>query len=315
MKNIIKVILLFLSLSSFGQENYQDKLILPFEKYVDSLETDYRFSIYQIIGEDSIVLTDKWEYFGAIQVFNNNIKILELSEEKNKDFSYEIDIFKNSICKIFNDYYIFKIDNRPSLNSYFILQKTKTGFEILGETEENTAFIFGDVDNDSYFEIGGFKYRFEGNIDIYGDRDSVYDARFRIFELNEKGIKREVELEKEFKQTILERIDIPFSGGYQGYILQEPILDKPITISSIRKYPALSIYKIWNNSLDGISKKELRIMRNEIFASYGYNFKSKDLQEYFSKQSWYVPSDDNVVDKLTEIEKYNIQLIKKKENE
>jgi len=314
MKHLIKIFFLFLTVNLFGQASYNDTLVVPFDKYADSLETSYRFSIYQIVGEDSIVLTDKWEYFGAIQIFRKNKKVLELNEKNNKEFSYEIDVFENSICKVFNGYYIFKVDNRPSLNSYFIVKKTEAGFEILGETEANTAFIFGDVDNDNYFEIGGFKYRFEGNIDLYGDRDSVYDVRFRIFELNEKEIKREVELEKKFKHAILERIDIPFSGGYQGYVLQNPILDENITINSVRKYAALSIYKIWDSSLDGISKDELRIMRNEIFASHGHKFKSKDLQEYFSKQTWYKPKEGDVLSNLTEIEKYNIQIIKKREN-
>jgi len=39
--------------------------------------------------------------------------------------------------------------------------------------------------------------------------------------------------------------------------------------------------------LSKMSKDELRLARNSIFAKYGRVFKSKDLQEYFSKQSWY----------------------------
>ena len=37
----------------------------------------------------------------------------------------------------------------------------------------------------------------------------------------------------------------------------------------------------------------LRILRNEIFARHGYQFKSNYLQEYFSKFEWYLPVSDN----------------------
>jgi len=63
------------------------------------------------------------------------------------------------------------------------------------------------------------------------------------------------------------------------------------------------------------SLTELRFMRNEIFARHGYIFKSEDLNAYFSDKSWYSPIRSDVTKLLTEIDKYNIQLIKKKEQE
>lgn len=61
--------------------------------------------------------------------------------------------------------------------------------------------------------------------------------------------------------------------------------------------------------------KELRLLRNEIFARYGYIFKSKDLQEYFKQKEWYKPTYKNVESLLTETDKTNIQLILKIENQ
>lgn len=60
-------------------------------------------------------------------------------------------------------------------------------------------------------------------------------------------------------------------------------------------------------------KKTLRIMRNEILARHGYRFKSKDLQEYFGKQSWYKPISDNSKVKLSFVEQLNVELIKYEE--
>lgn len=39
--------------------------------------------------------------------------------------------------------------------------------------------------------------------------------------------------------------------------------------------------------LEKLSKAELRILRNEIFARHGHSFKSDDLKEYFSSKIWY----------------------------
>jgi len=67
-------------------------------------------------------------------------------------------------------------------------------------------------------------------------------------------------------------------------------------------------------ALKGKSASELRIMRNEIFAKYGYIFNSQDLSEYFKSKFWYKPTKSNVDDKLTDIDKSNIKQILKFEN-
>ena len=54
---------------------------------------------------------------------------------------------------------------------------------------------------------------------------------------------------------------------------------------------------------------ERRIMRNEIYARYGYVFKAADLDAYFRAQSWYVPNSEAGENNLTELEKFNIQLL------
>ena len=64
----------------------------------------------------------------------------------------------------------------------------------------------------------------------------------------------------------------------------------------------------------GLSKKELRIMRNWIYARHGYSFRSQDLINYFSKFEWYHPKYSEVpFNLLTDIEQRNIELIKRYE--
>jgi hypothetical protein len=74
-----------------------------------------------------------------------------------------------------------------------------------------------------------------------------------------------------------------------------------------------SEYLLTENDLKGLSKAELRILRNEIYARHGYIFKSEDLREYFSQQPWYSPRYNDVSDKLTAVEKKNVEFIKQHE--
>lgn len=42
-------------------------------------------------------------------------------------------------------------------------------------------------------------------------------------------------------------------------------------------------------TLKSLTKEELRLLRNHLFAIYGYVFKSEDLARYFDNQVWYLP--------------------------
>ena len=57
----------------------------------------------------------------------------------------------------------------------------------------------------------------------------------------------------------------------------------------------------------------IRIMRNEIYARHGYVFNSADLKEYFSKQPWYKPLNNNNAVKLNAIETLNVEILKANE--
>jgi hypothetical protein len=77
----------------------------------------------------------------------------------------------------------------------------------------------------------------------------------------------------------------------------------------------LLLDKINEYSLLHLTKEELRILRNTIFAQYGYIFQSKDLSEHFNRFVWYTPQYNNVDEKLTEYDKHIIEIISKIENE
>jgi len=58
------------------------------------------------------------------------------------------------------------------------------------------------------------------------------------------------------------------------------------------KYPFTSYLPLSLNLLEKYSLKELRLMRNEIYARNGYQFKEGgEMESYFQKQDWYVPKE------------------------
>lgn len=79
------------------------------------------------------------------------------------------------------------------------------------------------------------------------------------------------------------------------------------------KYDIACKRKLTEEDLEGMTKEELRIMRNWIFARHGYIFKTADMKKFFSEQSWYEGNEDNVTYLLSDIELYNVDFIKSHE--
>ncbi len=59
--------------------------------------------------------------------------------------------------------------------------------------------------------------------------------------------------------------------------------------------------------LEPLTRAQLRLARNEIYARHGRIFDSADLQDYFARQAWYRPVAREV--SLTRIERANVTLI------
>ena len=65
------------------------------------------------------------------------------------------------------------------------------------------------------------------------------------------------------------------------------------------------------------TKEELRLLRNAIYAQYGFDFQSPDLKRYFSQFAWYMPDPNLKMEEiiLTEKEKAFIEIVVAKEKE
>jgi hypothetical protein len=76
-------------------------------------------------------------------------------------------------------------------------------------------------------------------------------------------------------------------------------------------FPDSSERRLTRDELRGLSVKELRIARNEIFARNGRFFQSDDLTQHFRQYSWYQPHSWEV--SLNTTENYNVELIQAEE--
>lgn len=67
--------------------------------------------------------------------------------------------------------------------------------------------------------------------------------------------------------------------------------------------------ELTSDFVSNLSKADIFILRNSIFARHGFAFRDKQLRMYFEQFDWYMPVFGDVKDELTEIEKKNIDLL------
>jgi hypothetical protein len=77
--------------------------------------------------------------------------------------------------------------------------------------------------------------------------------------------------------------------------------------SGFEKNPSLD--KLETADVENLKQPTIRMIRNLIFARHGYSFAKKDLRLVFEDYDWYTPVSNDVKDKLTDIEKANLELL------
>ncbi|MED0971394.1 TcaA 3rd/4th domain-containing protein [Bacillus paramycoides] len=114
--------------------------------------------------------------------------------------------------------------------------------------------------------------------------------------------------------TALSTYSLPFQKkGAEKTVIYN--VTPPVTTQYVYNgfiFPDSDIRKLTSADLGYLTKEQLKIARNEIYARHGHIFQTKDMQTYFSKQSWY-RENPYFTGALTNIESYNIELIKSRE--
>jgi YARHG domain len=83
--------------------------------------------------------------------------------------------------------------------------------------------------------------------------------------------------------------------------------------TDVGDYPEASQRLLKPKDVENMMKEDLEFMRNEIFARHGFCFSKKYLRQQFEMQDWYVPNTVDIKGFLTDIEKKNIDMIKRYE--
>ena len=131
--------------------------------------------------------------------------------------------------------------------------------------------------------------------DVHGDNKRyVFEKSYQYFKITDKNIEPLI-CNRYYTFTKYTTITPEyFKGCFVNYIDYEERNDE-------------TGENIWETS--HVSLDDLDLMRNEIFAEYGYIFKNEKWVNYFTKKTWYKPQFENVDDKLTPIDKANLDVI------
>jgi hypothetical protein len=122
-----------------------------------------------------------------------------------------------------------------------------------------------------------------------------YDAmtQYRYYKILSNGSIEQLSNSREFEFTKYVKID-------ESYL--RPCAVKYLDYQGYHDYNLL----VYN----GLSNEDLDIMRNEIFAEYGYIFKTDKWIKYFRQKPWYVPRFEDVKGMMSDIDRHNTQFIR-----
>ena len=177
---------------------------------------------------------------------------------------------------------------------------------------KSNLLLFDEIKE--YFGCEGEIYKYKKDVRIskidsnkievftIGDSNTLYSDCFKCdkyeyYRLNKDGELEIIKSNRKFSFTKHVKIDDSY---FRGVFL----------LRNYNKNEYIHVHKFKNH----LSKNELDIMRNEIYAEYGFRFKSTKWREYFSGFNWYKPRFDNVDELLNKTDKYNIDIIIKEYN-
>ena len=211
-------------------------------------------------------------------------KYFQIKLDPNSRRSYSIDFWKKDNFLVFH----FAIPGAAGgmcENQYLVtLKPTGEFIDKIEFSHESADYGFSDILYSTYFDTYIQQVRVVKDYDISGSKRRIEAIKesFGLFEMTENG---------KFK-----KIAELFPDDRREF-----------------KYSSCRLIK--ESELDSMTSEQLATARNEIFATYGHEFKTKKWKDYFELKSWYKPTKNDITDRLNPIEKKNVELINRKENE
>ncbi|WHZ07087.1 MAG: hypothetical protein OJF59_000840 [Cytophagales bacterium] len=142
-------------------------LTLSFSVKTKDIENELQIrDIYQIsdhhgrLERDSVVLisnNEESDFYDQIRIYRGQKLVFDFKEKYLEIIGTPKNVFAEHTIKTYEMYfYIFKMFGGPSPNRFLIIRTSKDKTSVFGKTDSNSADIFGDVDYDGKFEIGGW---------------------------------------------------------------------------------------------------------------------------------------------------------------
>jgi hypothetical protein len=225
------------------------------------------------------------------------------------------DLFIEKSYSLMNRKITFSIDEikEDSIFGHSIVAGNISPFK--GVLKQNHAAI--------NFKVEEFlKSKYDGTFEMYVlKKDTILDGNWSAYSPKDiKIAKRKCKLQKKmFVYDIENKLDYSFKDT-----------DKSKTIKytdtidgEVEEYEDFEFYsttdKIFEKNASkellekefvaNLTKADIFILRNSIFARHGFAFRDKQLRIYFESFDWYMPVFGDVKEDLTEIEKQNIDLL------
>lgn len=152
--------------------------------------------------------------------------------------------------------------------------------------------------------------------------DSILKGNWEAYSQSELKIyKRNFDLKKKlFVYDKAQELDVTFfdTDKSKEYVYATDTVDGKVEEYIDNEYYATTEKLFEKNAsnevlttdfVSNLSKADIFILRNSIFARHGFAFRDKQLRVYFEQFYWYMPVFGDVKDELTEIEKKNIDLL------
>lgn len=207
------------------------------------------------------------------------------------------------------------------------------------DTQSSTYFVEADgtTVDDHIYSYDGTSLQEQGVLQTAGS--DLYDTMMNtpyIEQLREIGLERAADVMQsrgnislacaDAGMTCLGKIFLQPSMTWEIANERYPDTDNsyPVFYAAFHKYfsgendyilPDSATRALTEEELSGLTKDQLALARNEIFARYGYQFENAQLQNYFDQKSWYTAFGGAEETMLTETERQNLQLIQAKEAE
>jgi len=214
----------------------------------------------------------------------------------------------------FNEESEFTYNNRITISLDSIVGDTLYGYSVAAGNNRPFA---GKIDyiNNSYqakvSEPGDDKYDGEFSFTIYPDSQKIAGV-WNSYKKDLMVTMREYNLEKrEFAYN--KNSSIPEGKNWNTLYESNPKFpDKIEQISGEISNINASNTLLKNSDVDNLYKGDLEVIRNSIYARHGYSFKNRKMRYFFDNSiEWYMPVSTDVRNNLTDIEKKNIDLIKR----